>query len=888
MTDIAQLAYSVDSSGLARGTQQLDKHTVSAQKTEAATQKTEAATAKFDRQVQKLAVSQKQLSMANRQLPMQFTDIAVSLQAGMNPMQVMLQQGSQIKDMYGGLGPALRASAGYIMGLVNPYTVAAAAVAGLVLAYSQFEERQNAIDRALIRSGKYTEEYAEQLRDLSRDMDAVAGVTAGSAAKAIAQVASVGSFTKEQLEIVARAAETWRAATGDAIEDTVKDFEKLKKDPVKAALELNRVYGFLTEATWEQILAFKEQGREIDATELLIRELAGTLESRAPRMRDEVGEITKMFRYLKEEAKEAWDVVVEGIGRGIGAYRQWLAEAGRLPADMLDEVGQVETRIRKLSQMKFGDGFMDQFRQFAFGDSIDAELKKAVARRNELLKPAATPESAIDSDAAEQAMKAREEWDRLTLSNLSKQEKLEREIADIRKRGLAAGKSEADIQAAIANARARYAESLAKGRKETDPTEALIKRLREQIALNQEQLQSEDKLTATERMLVQVRTELDRIGAKGSAQNKALIAELMEQAKATDAAVQASERQLKAEESLARLRERTGLAEQNQRRSNEVDLAGMSRGSEAAEMLRRQLDLHRWYEDQVSDLARQAAREKRDITLEEEQELKDSLQRQLDEERRYQEQRKLLMADWRAGATRALEDYVSYASDLNGQAYEMLGSGIGTLEDEIVNLTQTGRFEWESMLESWAEMATRFATRQIFAGFIKKFFPDLGGDNEAAALSKSASELAASGMTLVGAAGALSASAAALAAAGLAGGGSGGAGGSEGSFYGSLISGLAGLYGGGREGGGDVYGGQFYRVGERNKPELLNLGGNAQFLIPGDRGRVEPMEEEYAEMSMGPVTQHIYVQGRMTNDTARQTQIEASRRQRIATARFGG
>src|SRR5690606_31396518 len=112
-------------------------------------------------------------------------DIAVSLQAGMNPMQVMLQQGTQIRDMYGGLGPALRNSARYIGALVTPATLAAGAIAGLAVAYSQLEERQNAIDRSLIRTGRYTAAFAQEMREFSRELDEeIAGSTAGSASKA--------------------------------------------------------------------------------------------------------------------------------------------------------------------------------------------------------------------------------------------------------------------------------------------------------------------------------------------------------------------------------------------------------------------------------------------------------------------------------------------------------------------------------------------------------------------------------------------------------------------------------------------------------------------------------------------------------------------------------
>jgi phage-related minor tail protein len=57
------------------------------------------AAGKFD-QVQ---MSAAQTAQALRQVPMQFTDIATSLAAGQSPMQVFLQQGGQLKDMFGGV-----------------------------------------------------------------------------------------------------------------------------------------------------------------------------------------------------------------------------------------------------------------------------------------------------------------------------------------------------------------------------------------------------------------------------------------------------------------------------------------------------------------------------------------------------------------------------------------------------------------------------------------------------------------------------------------------------------------------------------------------------------------------------------------------------------------
>lgn len=58
----------------------------------------------FDEGLRKTGATSKQTEQALRQLPSQFTDIFTSLAGGQNPLLVLLQQGGQIKDSFGGVG----------------------------------------------------------------------------------------------------------------------------------------------------------------------------------------------------------------------------------------------------------------------------------------------------------------------------------------------------------------------------------------------------------------------------------------------------------------------------------------------------------------------------------------------------------------------------------------------------------------------------------------------------------------------------------------------------------------------------------------------------------------------------------------------------------------
>jgi len=69
------------------------------------------------------------------------------------------------------------------------------------------------------------------------------------------------------------------------------------------------------------------------------------------------------------------------ITEAIGEYRKWLADAGRLPADMLDSEAQIDARIRGLSRMKYGTDLISQIQRTFLGGSIDEELAKAISQR---------------------------------------------------------------------------------------------------------------------------------------------------------------------------------------------------------------------------------------------------------------------------------------------------------------------------------------------------------------------------------------------------------------------------------------------------------------------------------------------------------------------------
>lgn len=255
-------------------------------------------------------ISLGQYNMAMRQLPMQMTDIFTGLASGQSPFMVLMQQGGQLKDSFGGVVPAARALGSQLLGLVNPYTVVAAAGVALVAAWNEAEGEVSAFNRALVESGGYAGRTAEQLSSLAAEMDGLDGVTTGSAADAIAAVTATGRITGQEFEAASRAAAVWSAATGESVDSVVARFVKLADDPVKAILALNRSQHFLTAETLEQIRSLVEQGQHAEAVSLAIRTYSGVLIERAPQMTENLGNVEWAMKGLKDAARESADAVI--------------------------------------------------------------------------------------------------------------------------------------------------------------------------------------------------------------------------------------------------------------------------------------------------------------------------------------------------------------------------------------------------------------------------------------------------------------------------------------------------------------------------------------------------------------------------------------------------
>lgn len=465
-----------------------------------------------------MGVSAAQTAAALRGVPAQFTDIVVSLQSGQQPLTVLLQQGGQLKDMFGGVGNAAKALGGYVLGLVNPFTVAAAAVGVLAYAYHQGSKEADAYQHALVMNGNVVGTTVGQMADMARAISQTTG-TQGAAAAALAQMAGSGQVAAANLQHFTEVAMGLEKYAGVPIKNTVQDLAKLADEPLKASVKLNEQYHYLSTSVYEHIKALDEQGRKEEAAALAQQAYASAFEARANQLKGSLGTLERAWNSIAGGAKKAWDAMLN-IGREETAQQK------------LDAIGQ---RIAALRQTQDSGGYAETGGGAALGrgnvgsQARDRELQALLAQQAVLQENMRIERRGAEAQAASaKQTQARTEWDEAGLKFLSKREQMERELTKERNLGVAAGKTEEQIQERLAQVREKYKESGAAGTGQNEVAQIRAKVIEQTryLELLKTQGAEADKLTEGEKLVIKIKEELKTsISGVARAQKERALAE---------------------------------------------------------------------------------------------------------------------------------------------------------------------------------------------------------------------------------------------------------------------------------------------------------------------------------------------------------------------------
>ena len=222
-------------------------------------------------------VSAGQTAQALRTLPAQMTDVVTSLQGGQSALTVMLQQGGQIRDQFGSIGGAVRGLGSFLGGLVTPFTIAAAAAAGLFAAIRAGASEAESFNKSIALSGNAAGVTTRQLSDMAISIAAVQGSQHGAAA-ALNEFAASGKIAGDNIQRFSALALDMERIVGRSVKDTLAEFESVADKPIEGLERLQQKYHNISIATYEQVRALKDQGRAAEAASLAQNAYADAIE----------------------------------------------------------------------------------------------------------------------------------------------------------------------------------------------------------------------------------------------------------------------------------------------------------------------------------------------------------------------------------------------------------------------------------------------------------------------------------------------------------------------------------------------------------------------------------------------------------------------------------
>ena len=263
-------------------------------------------------------ISARQTAAAMRTLPAQMTDVATQLAGGQNPLLILLQQGGQIKDQFGGIGPAIRG----IGAAISPVAVGIGALAAVMgtfgLAAYQGAEESKAFNNTLLLSGNAAALTASRLEVLSQSVREQSKQTVGGARDIVVALAATGSVGAKALDSTALAVARLADITGKDSGEIAKDFAGMSNGVAKWAAEHNKAWNYITSAQYQYIRQLEEQGK---LEEAMIVSNQALLKATASQTQN-LGILQGAWKGVRDMATGAWDAMLN-VGRD-GTTRQQL------------------------------------------------------------------------------------------------------------------------------------------------------------------------------------------------------------------------------------------------------------------------------------------------------------------------------------------------------------------------------------------------------------------------------------------------------------------------------------------------------------------------------------------------------------------------------------
>lgn len=317
-------------------------------------------------------ISVGQYRQAMRTLPAQFTDIATQLAGGQSPWLILLQQGGQIKDSFGGLRPTFSA----LMGSLNPVTLGITALGATVgaLGYAFYTGQSTLSDytKTLELTGNKAGQTANNLLFVTEQLED-SGSSFTKAKAAVTALASAGADLGKDYQAIASDIARLSDVAGVEVNKLAEIFGKITSDPEAGLKAMSEQYGHVTAAQLDYVHSLQEAGKYTEALNYANTLAASGFKDMADNIQQNMGFLERAANAVGDAFSWMWNKLLD-LGKQDSLQKQL--------ADATDQLYELDKALRGnvQGQQRIGlERAADQARKAvnSITDQLHAEQRKS-------------------------------------------------------------------------------------------------------------------------------------------------------------------------------------------------------------------------------------------------------------------------------------------------------------------------------------------------------------------------------------------------------------------------------------------------------------------------------------------------------------------------------
>jgi lambda family phage tail tape measure protein len=250
-------------------------------------------------------------------LSRQAQDVVVSLAGGQGLGTVLLQQGSQIGDVFSSstatVGGFARQATGWLGNFLTLGRVAfggvSLAVTGATFALANFLSEQDKVNIALSGAGRASGASFQSINATAGAGASIGGLSVAGARDLATALAATGKVASDNFLPIVKLGRDFATTFGVTDVDATRQLAAAFADPVRGAEQLNDRLGFLDAGMQRQIASLMAQNRLYDAQKVLLEGVQGSL----ARTSEVTGAWTQIWTGLKNASSDAFDKLGQGV-----------------------------------------------------------------------------------------------------------------------------------------------------------------------------------------------------------------------------------------------------------------------------------------------------------------------------------------------------------------------------------------------------------------------------------------------------------------------------------------------------------------------------------------------------------------------------------------------